>query len=468
MTTTQTDYLVIGAGALGMAFVDTLLAETSAHITIVDRHARPGGHWNDAYPFVALHQPSASYGVASRMLGSGEKDAHGPNAGLYELATGPEVTAYFDAVMRQHFLPSGRVSYHPMSAHEGDGRVVSLLSGKETKVQVRKRLVDATYIGTVVPSTHRPAFSVAEGMELVPPNALPALWMRPAPMPRPFVVIGAGKTSMDTIVFLLQSGASPDDIIWVKPRETWLWNRQHTQPGLDFFEETVGGFATMLEAAATAANAEEMFLKLEHEGIFLRIDPSVRAEMFHYPTISLGEVEMLRQVKNVVRKGHVREVTRDGMMFDAGLHRVPGHPVYINCTATAFTRRAPEPVFSDARILLQMVRVPNVVLSGAMAAWVEAHGKDEAEKNRLCPPVPFPDRMEDWTATFLGNLMSEGAALSHPGLMAWQSACRLNPAGKQVAQMAPDDHAKQAIMKRVNAAIMPAIVNLQKLVKQAG
>ena len=55
----DTDYLVIGSGTAGLAFVDTLLAEGDAHITIVDRHGKPGGHWNDAYPFVTLHQPSA-------------------------------------------------------------------------------------------------------------------------------------------------------------------------------------------------------------------------------------------------------------------------------------------------------------------------------------------------------------------------------------------------------------------------
>ena len=41
----ETDYLVIGSGAVGMAFVDTLLDESDAHITIVDRHGKPGGHW---------------------------------------------------------------------------------------------------------------------------------------------------------------------------------------------------------------------------------------------------------------------------------------------------------------------------------------------------------------------------------------------------------------------------------------
>ncbi len=109
----ETDYLVIGAGATAMAFVDTLLKETNARIVMVDRHGRPGGHWNDAYPFVRLHQPSAFYGVNSRELGSGTKDTTALNEGLYELASGAEVVSYFDQVMNQQFLPSGRVRYFP-------------------------------------------------------------------------------------------------------------------------------------------------------------------------------------------------------------------------------------------------------------------------------------------------------------------------------------------------------------------
>ena len=65
----ETDYLVVGAGALGMTFADQLLTDTDASIVIVDRHHMPGGHWNDAYPFVRLHQPSAFYGAGSRKLG---------------------------------------------------------------------------------------------------------------------------------------------------------------------------------------------------------------------------------------------------------------------------------------------------------------------------------------------------------------------------------------------------------------
>ena len=68
------DYLVMGAGAAGMAFADSVLTETEATLVIVDRRDRPGGHWNDAYPFVRLHQPASYYGVNSAPLGSGAID----------------------------------------------------------------------------------------------------------------------------------------------------------------------------------------------------------------------------------------------------------------------------------------------------------------------------------------------------------------------------------------------------------
>lgn len=257
----NTDYLIVGSGAVGMAFADTLLDESDAHITIVDRHAKPGGHWNDAYPFVALHQPSAYYGVNSTELGSGRKDDSGPNSGMYELAAGPEITAYFDKVMQHKLLPSGRVSYHPMSDYLGNGRFVSLLSGAQTQVTVRKKTVDATWFSPSVPSTHTPSFTTADGVRVIPPNGLPQLWLQRdrQPAPRKFCILGAGKTAMDAGVWLLRHGATPDSIQWVMPRDSWLINRLQTQPGLEFFHHSVGGEADKLAAFAEATSVEDVF-----------------------------------------------------------------------------------------------------------------------------------------------------------------------------------------------------------------
>ena len=65
------DYLCIGAGTSTLSFVDTMLSSTEKSITfvIVDKQPAAGGHWNVAYPFVTLHQPSGAYGVSSEPLG---------------------------------------------------------------------------------------------------------------------------------------------------------------------------------------------------------------------------------------------------------------------------------------------------------------------------------------------------------------------------------------------------------------
>ncbi|HYL51400.1 MAG TPA: hypothetical protein VEZ15_05480 [Acidimicrobiia bacterium] len=65
-----------------MAFTDELIADSDSDVVMVDRRHRPGGHWNDAYPFVRLHQPAPFYGVNSRRLGTDVIDNDGSERGL--------------------------------------------------------------------------------------------------------------------------------------------------------------------------------------------------------------------------------------------------------------------------------------------------------------------------------------------------------------------------------------------------
>jgi NAD(P)-binding Rossmann-like domain len=468
MATIETDYLVIGAGAVGLAFADTILSETDAHVTIVDRHGKPGGHWNDAYSFVALHQPSAFYGVNSVPLGSGRKDAIGVNEGMYELASGPEVSGYFDAVMRQQLLPSGRVRYFPMSDYRGDGRFVSLLSGGETQVSIRRKTVDATYYGTTVPSTHKPKFAVAEGIRIVTPNALAHLWKEAGPRPSRYVIVGAGKTAMDVGVWLLGSGAAPDNISWVMPRDSWLLDRARIQPGLEFFEATIGGQVAQLEAFAQARDADDLFLRLEAAGTMIRIDPDVTPGMIHYATISRGEVDELRRIRHVIRRGHVRAIEADGLHFDDGTEAVEPGALYIDCTASAVEKRPAVPIFQGDRIIPQLVRAPQPAFSAALVAYVEAHYPDDAAKNALCETVPFPDRLDQFAATNIVNMMNQFRWSQDKTLNRWIRQSRLDGFGKVIAAIEPGDTSKQAIMARFQASAMPAMVNLQKLAAMAG
>lgn len=468
----DTDYLIVGAGTAGLAFADTLLAQTDAHITIVDRHGKPGGHWNDAYSFVTLHQPSAFYGVNSMELGSGHKDTRGLNEGLYELASGPEISGYFERVMNQRLLPSGRVSYHPLCNHLGDGAFESLLSGQRTQVKIRRKLVDAAYYSPPVPSTHVPRFEVAAGVDLVPPNALPGLWTRAqnqpgSALPRRFVVLGAGKTAMDACTWLIQSGAEPDAIEWVVPRDSWLINRNTTQSAPEFFHQAIGGQVAQMKALAEASSVDDLFLRLEACGNLLRIDPARTPTMFHLATVSTREVEVLRRIRNVIRLGRVRALEAGRMVLDQGSVPVQAGTLFIDCTASAVEQRPPQTIFQGDRIVLQMVRLPQPAFSAALIAYVEARYETDAEKNALCGSVPFPHTMADYPLSLLVGMRNQALWSQDKALRDWVRQSRLDGFGKLMSSAAKDDADKQAVITSLREQAMAAMANIPRLLARA-
>ena len=474
--TITTDYLVIGSGTAGLAFADTLICEDkSAHVTIVDRHGKPGGHWNDAYSFVTLHQPSAFYGVNSMELGSGRIDAMGLNQGLYELASGPEVCGYFDRVMQHKLLPSGRVAYYPMCNYLGDGQFESLLSGRRSQVQVRRKLIDANYFGPRVPSTQRPRFRVGAGVQLVPPNALPQLWHGAgresnavvhedaARRPRRFVILGAGKTAMDAITWLISAGADAGAIEWVVPRDSWLINRETTQPGMPFFNQVFGSQADQMEAFATAGSTADLFLRLEACNALLRIFPEQVPSMFHLATVTPAEAAVLRGIRKVIRLGRVRALEADHMQLEQGDVPVQPGTLFVNCTASAVEPRAPQTIFQSDRIVLQIVRLPQPAFSAALIAYVEAHYADDAEKNRLCATVPFPYRLDDYPRSMLVHMMNQHQWGQDKALRSWIRDCRLDGFGRLMSGIDPADAEKIAILMRLKEQAAAAVGNLRRL-----
>lgn len=467
----ETDYLIIGAGAVGLAFADTLLDEDpDCHITFVDKHAKPGGHWNDAYSFVALHQPSAFYGVNSAEFGDDAVDVSGPNKGLFPLASGAEVSAYFVRLMNRRLLPSGRVSYHPLSEYlgseDGVARFKSILSGRESAVRIRRKLVDATFYRTSVPATHTRKFAVAEGTPLAIPGQLPDLWMRGDDLPGHYVILGAGKTAMDAGVWLLEAGVDPDRITWVRPRDSWLINRTYTQPGPDFFEAVVESQIAQLNAAAEAATGDEMFEILGRDGYMLRLDPSVKPEMFHFATISEGEVALLRQITRVIRHGRVSEIAPGKLIFGNVEETVPDDALFIDCTATAVDfheYNALVPLFEGDRITLQALHVPLVTLSAAVAAFLEANFEDDEAKNALARPGPLTDTPNTYALALLANIMNRGAWSQNPKVSSWLAKSRLDPTGRTVAALTAAGSPKLAALAPFKAAIVKGMPGLMRL-----
>lgn len=456
----DTDYLVVGAGASAMAFVDVLLAQTDARVVMVDRRHRPGGHWLDAYPFVRLHQPSAYYGVTSRRLGHDRIDEAGGNQGWYERAASDEICDYYAQVLEQDFLASGRVRFLPMSEYRGadsEGHhAASLLTGAETTIHAR-RLVDATYVQSEIPSQRRPAYAIDPGVQVIAPNHLVHL----GEAPDGFTVIGAGKTAMDTCCWLLEAGVDPERIRWIRPRDPWLFDRAFMQP-----LELVGSFmqlqARWVGAAADAVDGDDFADRLEASGVFVRIDPAVEPRSWRGATISLGEIDALRSIARVERGGYVRRIGRHSLVLsrDDVVTELPTTPdeVHVDCTAPGVRATAAHPVFSGDRILLQYVTVGLVPWSAATIGYVEATRDDDEEKNRLCPVLTFEDDVAGALRTAYAGMSGLAARGTEQDIGAWTEVCRLNPAAGASSHVDDPDVASALTSMATNFG--PAMANL--------
>jgi NAD(P)-binding Rossmann-like domain len=459
----ETDYLIVGAGATGLAFADALIAASDADVVLVDRRHGPGGHWNDAYPFVRLHQPSAFYGVNSRVLGSDSIDRAGPNAGFYQRATAAEICDYYQRVL-EDLLASGQVRFFGMSdcaGGEPDGRrLVSRLTGEPTAVRVRRRVVDARYLETSIPATHTPSFGAEPGVRLVPVNDLVRL-TGPA---SGYTVIGSGKTAMDACIWLLDSGVPPEVIRWIRPRDAWLLDRAFQQP-LDLVTWLIEGVSLCLEAAAQAEDVTDLFGRLEACGQLVRLDPAVEPTMYRCATVSQDELASLRRIQNVVRLGRVVHIAPDRIVLEEGSIPADGGQVHVDCSGDGLRRAPGRPVFAGGRITLQQIRACQPAFNAALTGYVEATRHDDAEKNLLCPPNPYPDTATDWIAATCIAQRALTTWLGDADLSAWMERARLN-AARGIGEHLTDPRMKSALA-RMFANAEPAVTKLETFQAQA-
>jgi hypothetical protein len=453
----ETDYLVLGAGAMGMAFTDALIDHADVHVTLVDRRHAAGGHWQDAYPFVQLHQASVFYGVASTVLGTGAVQQQGPETGLQERARRSEIQSYYDDILYRRFIGSGRVTFLGASEHRQDGGahlVTSRVSGETVEVEVRRRFVDATYLSPTIPATTPPPFAVAGDVTVVPIHRLAGL-DEPAGT---YVMVGSGKTATDGIVWLLGNGVAPDRIMWIRPRDPWMLNRACVQPNpvvaLALAADTMG-------SAAEAESLDDLFLRLEAAGVMLRIDTGVVPTMAKAPTLGAWELDLLRSLEHVVRFGHIRHITSREIVFDDGVVPLPPAAVVVHCAASGLQYPPLVPIWGDDAIRLQTIRGGFPCFNAALAGYVEATRDDDRERNRLCPPNNLPNDPLTWAQMQVRHVHATRAFGAEPDIAAWSNDCALNPARVQPAER--DDPEVQAASSRLGEVAGPGLARMTEL-----
>jgi hypothetical protein len=149
--------------------------------------------------------------------------------------------------------------------------------------------------------------------------------------------------------------------------------------------------------------------------------------MYKAATIGDWEIDLLRRIRHVVRMGSVRRIERDQIVLEQGA--IPTSPSHLHVHCAAHGLRLPPalPTFEADRITLQPIRTGLVPFNAALVAFVEAHRDDVAEKNRLCPPNPYPDKSLDWVRTTLIQMKADRGWSAEADISEWLERSRLNP-----------------------------------------
>jgi hypothetical protein len=221
------------------------------------------------------------------------------------------------------------------------------------------------------------------------------------------------------------------------------------------------GIALDAEAGAQAAGVEELFERLEASGRLVRIDPSWPAAMYRGTMLSAREIDALRQIEDVVRLGRVVRVEADRIVLERGQSAACTDVLHVDCTALGLADAPATPIFAPARIVLQQVRHLSPCFNAALIAFVEARRDEDTDKNRLCPPNPYPSSIWDWPRMISRTWKTEARWLTEPDLSAWVANSRLNLL-RALADHATEPPAQKAI-SRYLTHIGPATQNLTQL-----
>ena len=118
--------------------------------------------------------------------------------------------------------------------------------------------------------------------------------------------------------------------------------------------------------------------------------------MYRGTMLSARELAALRQIEDVVRLGRVRRVEADRIVLERGETTTSPDTLHVDCTAHGLRDAPARPIFEPGRIVLQQIRHLFATLQRSADRLPRGPPRSDAEKNRLCPPNPYPSRVKDW------------------------------------------------------------------------
>ena len=368
-----------------MAFADTLLCETPARVAIIDRYDRPGGMWNDAYAFKQLEHAANQFGARSFPISDFLKTQ--PNWHSGQPILRDNVLAYFETLMKDHILATGRAKYFPATEHLRSGHIRALDTTRVKTLKYKRKIVDAARNRRWSRNTHVPCISFEKNVDVISPHALHYYVEDACEHYNRYCIIGAGAAGADTAHYLLRLGVSAEELVWVKPREAWFVDPSLSGPpaALDLVEQ--------VERASTQEN---LYADLETSGYLSRASKDTVPLMHHMAVKPAAAIDSLAAIEQIVRKGHVKSISPIGLSLENGTEPMPPRTLYIDCTAGPVLSRSRPDIFSDDQIIVQPCCIADQSFSASVIAAIEFSRETAAAKNALCKPLARPDTPFDF------------------------------------------------------------------------
>jgi hypothetical protein len=188
--------------------------------------------------------------------------------------------------------------------------------------------------------------------------------------------------------------------------------------------------------------------------------------MFRGAIVSESELGLLRRIEDVVRMGHVRRIEPNEIVLDEGTVPTDERTVHVHCAARGLVRPPLRPIFETGRETTQPFMWGCACYQFAMLGVIEATVESDEEKNRLCPPIPYWDRDEDYLVAFLAMISGEFARAAHPALAQWAKGTRLNPVSGLASYR--DDPRVTEARERIKRFGAEAVGNLGKFLARGG
>merc|ERR1712176_461133 len=113
-----------------------------------------------------------------------------------------------------------------------------------------------------------------------------------------YIVIGCGKTGMDTIIYLYNIMKIPiNQIYWIISADVWMLLRNNGTP------------SSWIDALlANNGNEKKARIYLEKQNVLVRLDKNITPTRFRFPVIGKDELSILQSIPNKIRKGRISNI----------------------------------------------------------------------------------------------------------------------------------------------------------------